>query len=86
VVHWANGGETKLANLVTVCVFHHRLVHEGGYGVHRADNGEFVFTRPDGSRVEPNGNHVSTPCEYGVGQHASPPRYRSELMIVARQS
>ena len=35
VKHWANGGETKLGNLITLCGFHHGLVHEGGYGLTR---------------------------------------------------
>jgi hypothetical protein len=34
VRHWADGGETKLGNLVLLCRFHHRLVHEEGYTVH----------------------------------------------------
>ena len=34
VRHWADGGETKLENLVLLCRFHHRLVHEEGYTVH----------------------------------------------------
>ncbi len=55
IEHWANGGETKLDNLITLCGFHHRLVHEGGYGLRRTDDGLFVFTRPDGTRVEDNG-------------------------------
>ena len=55
IEHWGNGGETKLDNLITLCGFHHRLVHEGGYGVRRTDDGLFVFTRPDGKRVEENG-------------------------------
>ena len=38
-MHWANGGETKLSNLVTLCGFHHRLVHEGGYGITATDDG-----------------------------------------------
>jgi hypothetical protein len=55
VKHWADGGETKLANLVTLCGFHHRLVHEGGYELRATDDGVLVFTRPDGRRVEENG-------------------------------
>jgi hypothetical protein len=55
VKHWGKGGETKLSNLVTLCWFHHRLVHEGGFGLRATDDGVFVFTRPDGSRVEANG-------------------------------
>ena len=55
VKHWADGGETKLDNLVTLCCFHHRLVHEGGYGVRRTDDGLFLFTEPDGRRVPENG-------------------------------
>jgi hypothetical protein len=51
VKHWANGGETKLDNLITLCRFHHRLVHEGGFGLKATDDGVFVFTRPDGSRI-----------------------------------
>ena len=57
VKHWADGGETKLGNLVTLCDFHHTLVHEGGYGLRQTDDGLFVFTRPDGRRVEQNGSH-----------------------------
>jgi hypothetical protein len=55
VVHWANGGETKLSNLILLCGFHHGLVHEGGFGLEATDDGVFVFTRPDGSTIEQNG-------------------------------
>jgi hypothetical protein len=54
VVHWANGGETKLSNLILLCGFHHGLVHEGGFGLEVTD-GVFVFTRPDGSIIVLNG-------------------------------
>ncbi|NGX16039.1 HNH endonuclease signature motif containing protein [Wenzhouxiangella sp. XN24] len=51
VRHWADGGETKLSNLVELCSGHHRLLHEGGYGLRVTDDGALVFTRPDGERI-----------------------------------
>ncbi|MCL7962244.1 MAG: HNH endonuclease, partial [marine benthic group bacterium] len=33
VRHWADGGETKLENLILLCHHHHRLVHEAGWTV-----------------------------------------------------
>jgi hypothetical protein len=51
VIHWANGGETKLGNVITLCNFHHRLVHEGGFGLRVTDDGLFVFSKPDGTRL-----------------------------------
>jgi uncharacterized protein DUF222/HNH endonuclease len=47
--HWAQGGRTDLSNLVQLCRFHHRLLHEGGYTLERAGrHGELRFRRPDG--------------------------------------
>jgi hypothetical protein len=46
--HWAHGGRTELGNLVQLCRRHHRLLHEGGYGLARASRGGFLFRRPDG--------------------------------------
>lgn len=54
--HWADGGETKMDNLVLLCRRHHRLVHEEGYGITTTANGDFRFTMPDG-RVLPNNRH-----------------------------
>ena len=33
VVHWADGGETRLSNLILACRFHHRALHEEGFRV-----------------------------------------------------
>ena len=44
IVHWADGGETSLNNLVLLCRRHHRLVHEGGFGVHTKADGQAFFT------------------------------------------
>lgn len=51
VQHWANGGETKLDNLLLLCRFHHRLVHEGGFDVQRLDDGAYRFLDPDGRAI-----------------------------------
>ena len=49
VEHWADGGETRLQNLLSLCRFHHRAVHEAGFRVARGDpDGQFRFLRPDG--------------------------------------
>jgi hypothetical protein len=48
VRHWAAGGTTKLTNLVSLCAYHHRLVHEGGYRVTADGHEAFSFRRPDG--------------------------------------
>ena len=48
VVHWADGGATRLTNLVLCCRFHHRAVHEEGFQVVPVGDGQFRFLRPDG--------------------------------------
>jgi Domain of unknown function (DUF222)/HNH endonuclease len=53
VVHWARGGATDLDNLVLVCSFHHKLVHEGGWTVKLGRTPDSVWTRPNGMRYEP---------------------------------
>ena len=46
--HWADGGETKLSNLVLVCRRHHRLLHEGGFDVRMGADGAVQFFHPSG--------------------------------------
>lgn len=51
VQHWSAGGETCLDNLVLLCSRHHRLVHEGGYGIDKDYRDRWMFKRPDGIAV-----------------------------------
>ena len=46
LVHWADGGETALSNLVLLCRPHHRLVHEEGWTMSRGEDGEVVAAPP----------------------------------------
>jgi hypothetical protein len=43
IKHWADGGETKLDNLVTLCRYHHRELHKGNY---------FLCVKPTNDKVE----------------------------------
>ncbi|HKV87216.1 MAG TPA: HNH endonuclease, partial [Candidatus Dormibacteraeota bacterium] len=43
---WTRGGETRLGNLVTLCWYHHRCVHEGGWQVVRSGS-QLRFIPPD---------------------------------------
>ena len=52
IEHWAEGGETKLANLVTLCRLHHRLVHEGEIMIEMTAAGGWRFLHPDGRHFE----------------------------------
>ena len=48
VQHWADGGVTRLDNLLMLCRRHHRAVHEEGFGVELRGNGDACFFWPDG--------------------------------------
>jgi uncharacterized protein DUF222/HNH endonuclease len=54
VVHWADGGRTAASNLVLLCRRHHRMVHEGRFGLSMVKNRP-IFTRPDGTVIEDRG-------------------------------
>ena len=79
VEHWAEGGETKPSNLVSLCRFHHRAVHEGGIRIEILDDGSVAvdsvapgFTQPLGDwRQLPAGSQVNRwageRMDYGLG-------------------
>ena len=49
--YWSHGGRTDLANMISLCRRHHRLVHDRGYLIAAARDGTFGFWRPDGTRI-----------------------------------
>lgn len=46
IIHWLYGGKTKLANGAPFCLFHHWLVHEGGWRVRKQPGGALVMIPP----------------------------------------
>ena len=65
IVHWADGGETKLSNLVLLCRRHHRLLHEGGFNVRLSKDGAVRFFHRRGRPLE------QSPAPPPVGLHAA---------------
>ena len=53
VWHWFDGGPTDLANLVSMCRFHHRRHHEGKFHVRKLSDGGFRFETSDGVELQP---------------------------------
>ena len=50
IQHWASGGRTDLDNLISLCPYHHKLVHDRGYLIAAPPGGgTFAFYRPDGT-------------------------------------
>ena len=62
VMHRADGGETSLENTTMICSRHHRLLHEGGFTIHKNFTGEWYF-RTVAGKVLPEAP-VYKPVEY----------------------
>ena len=69
VVWWRDGGRTDLDNLLLICSFHHRLVHEYGWRVMHRDEGRIAWLRPDGT---PYHAGPSPPSEERLRTHPDP--------------
>ena len=51
--HWADGGETSLENLVTLCRYHHRELHRGEYRIECGAGGELIFMDAQQQAIPP---------------------------------
>ncbi len=53
ITSWEHGGLTELENLILVCFFHHKLVHEYGWRIMRERDGTVTWFRANGKRYRP---------------------------------
>ena len=51
IQYWSHGGRTSLDNLISLCKYHHMLVHDRGHLIAAARDGTFTFYRPDGTAI-----------------------------------
>lgn len=70
IVHWTHGGPTEYYNLVTVCGFHHAVIHKCNWDVVLED-GQAVWFRPLARRYEPGPAPPEHPPE---NSHSDPHR------------
>ncbi len=70
VEHWADGAATSLANTALLCRRHHRAVHEEGFSMDLAPDGEARFYRPDG-RPLPEAPALPVPAREPVAARAA---------------
>jgi hypothetical protein len=81
IQHWADGGATRLDNLILLCRTHHRLLHEGGFRLEANPEspGGPVFFSPRGVRIPvvppkrtSNGRALGSDAKRGT---SDPPRW-----------
>jgi hypothetical protein len=72
-----DGGPTEESNLVALCPFHHRLVHEGGWEIEGDPLGRLTFIRPNGTRLTagPPPLRDDIAHELGLRWTADPPHH-----------
>jgi hypothetical protein len=83
VKRWAHGGETSLENLLLLCTWHHRAVHEGGFTIRKDFQDHWRFFRPDGIAV-PDCGYISGDEQTGRVGLSLPTRIRSTANPSAR--
>jgi len=74
IKHWADGGETKLDNLLTLCKFHHRELHKGRY---------FISVKPTSHLNEGSERFAERLCFSTVERYFDSPFSRSEDFVIA---
>ncbi len=70
VTHWADGGATRLGNLVLLCRRHHRAAHDDGFRVEPEPGRGVTSYRPEDGSSPPR--RPCRGCRIGRGRTSSP--------------
>ena len=70
--HWLAGGPTNTNNLVMLCRYHHRLLHEGGWSLRGDPDRRVEFVKPDGGGVPRRCIRVDAPIRRRLIDRAEP--------------
>jgi hypothetical protein len=72
--HWIHGGETSADNLTLLCTHHHRMLHEGGFGIVKESDGALRFVTADGRTIPRHGYRLEDFVDDDIGGVASTSR------------
>lgn len=97
IIHWANGGETKMENLVTLCRYHHQELHKGAFfltlsppklftkepSIAQAFADRLVFTSGADGYVIPRNpvNFTSSDYDFSVLQDSLPEEINADTAV-----
>ena len=87
VEHWINGGETKPENMVLLCTYHHRLLHEGAFSIAKEADGTLRFVTADGRTIPRHGYRRDDFVDDDVGgtdENPSAEHYCPEMLARLR--
>ena len=79
VVHWADDGETSLGNMMLLYSSHHRLLHEGGYTIHKNFEGAWYFRSGNGKMIPEATGYRANPSREGFMESGLPSEPVAEL-------
>jgi hypothetical protein len=82
VEHWSNGGETSVDNLMPLCTRHHPLVHEGQFRIEKDYQNQWIFVRPEGRVIPPNGYLPKDTMDDDIYENSS----AEDFLIAARNA
>lgn len=89
IKHWADGGETSVRNLVTLCQRHHTLVHEGEFRIVTIEDSEdayhFEFVDRHGAIIEAVSDGPPLPDQKDAAQERVPAAELDASVIVGRE-